>query len=323
MATFKKPRIVVSRCLGFDSCRWNGEKIRDEFVERLGAFVEFQTVCPEVEIGLGVPREPVRVVKSGDELLLMQPATGGDFTHAMRSFCEGAIGAMKGVDGFLLKSRSPSCGMKDVKLYPGIGKDPVIGKTSGFFGAAVLMRFPELPVEDEARLGDWRIRDHFLTRIFMQAELREAIASGAMSGLVEFQSRHKLILMAASQVRMRAMGKLVANHARRPLAEISAEYAQELGRALAKPPKSGCVINSLMHAFGYVSGELKPAERRFFLQSLERYRLGRIPMGVPLGIMREFAVRCESSYLLGQSLFEPYPEELMLVTDSGKGRSAR
>jgi len=323
MREFEKPKIVVSKCLGFAACRWNGETARDDFVDLLKPFVEFLPVCAEVEIGLGVPREPVRVVQKAKTVRLMQPATARDFTEEMQTFTEGYLSSLEGVDGFLLKSRSPSCGIKDVKLYPGIEKTGVIGKTSGFFGGDVAKRFPSLPIEDEARLGDWRIREHFLSRIFMQADFRRVRESGSMRELVRFHSEKKFMLMAASQRALSELGRIVANHEKLSPRDAIEAYGEKLSPAFAKIPRTGRIINVLMHGLGYVSKEIKASERKYFLDSLERYRNGRIPMSVPVNILHELAIRFETDYLLDQSFFEPYPEELMLVTDSGKGRLPR
>lgn len=161
-----KPVIIVSKCLGFAHCRYNGLIITSEFVEQLKPFVEFHPVCPELEIGLGVPREPVRVVDSKGQMHLVQPATGIDCTAKMQNFIERFLLAEKEIDGFLLKSRSPSCGIKDVKIFAGIENNYTTRKAAGFFGNAVLTKYPQMPVEDEGRLINFKIREHFLTRIF-------------------------------------------------------------------------------------------------------------------------------------------------------------
>jgi uncharacterized protein YbgA (DUF1722 family)/uncharacterized protein YbbK (DUF523 family) len=321
MRTFRRPVIVVSKCLGFAACRWNGLTIADSFVEQLRAHVEFLPVCPEVEIGLGVPREPVRVVAAGGSMKLLQPSTGLDCTERMQGFARGFLEALPEVDGFFLKSRSPSCGIKDVKLYPSAGKVAVSGKGSGFFGGEVLARFAPLPIEDEARLSDYRIREHFLTRIFLQADLRHMREVGTMRALVDFHSANKYLLMAASQSRLAVLGQIVANHEHRPAPEAIEAYAQELAKAFVKIPRFTANINVLMHALGYFSDRIAHREKAHVLESLERYRKSRVPLSVPLNILRALIVRFEEPYLMGQTFFEPYPEELLLVTDSGKGRT--
>lgn len=320
MRDFPRPRLFASRCLGFARCRWNGETITDDLVERLRVHVDYVTECPEVSIGLGVPREPIRVVKDKAGLKLMQPATGRDCSREMAVFADAFLLKLGEVDGFILKSRSPSCGIKDVKVYPSIEKSPVIGKGSGFFGSRAIEMFPGVAVEDEARLNDFRIREQFLTRIFLSAEFRRAKARGSMKGLVDLHSGNKYMLMAASQRSLSALGRIVANHDKLPARDVFAAYGEELGRAMAKGSRYRSNINALMHALGYVSKGMRPKEKAYFLEMLEKYRKGRVPFSVPLGIMRELVIRFEEPYLMRQSFFEPYPEELMLVTDSGKGR---
>lgn len=320
MSQFPRPRIVVSKCLGFAACRWNGVTIPDEFVSRLEGHVEYVPVCAEVEIGLGVPRDPVRVVSADGELRLVQPATGKDFTDVMRRFAQDYVASVGAVDGFILKSRSPSCGIKDVKVYPGAGKMAASGKGTGFFAAAVLERFGDLPVEDEGRLTNFTIREHFLTRIFALARLREVLPSGAMRDLVAFQARHKLLLMAYNQTELRALGRIVANPQKRPFADVAADYEAHFRKALLRAPRTGAILNVLMHTLGYFSDSLSAREKAFFLDSLERYRARKIPLSAVTAILRSWIVRFDNAYLAEQVFFDPYPEALVEVTDSGKGR---
>ncbi len=173
MSEFAKPVVIISQCLGFANCRYNGEIIRDEFVEKLRPHVEFRPVCPEVEIGLGVPREPIRVVAVSGELRLLQPATGRDITERMRDFAASFLASLQEVDGFILKSRSPSCGIHDVPIYASTEGVESTTVDSGLFARAVRERFPDLPIEDERRLEDDGIKREFLTRLFAK---RGAIA---------------------------------------------------------------------------------------------------------------------------------------------------
>ena len=172
MPSLARPRVVVSKCLGFAPCRYDGAMISDELVRRLKEYVDFLPVCPEMEIGLGCPREPIRVVFAAGELRLIQPATGKDVTQAMQQFAEAFLGGVGQVDGFILKSRSPSCGIKDVKVFAGAEHETPQQLGRGFFGGAVLDRYPDLAVEDEGRLSDFRLSEHFLARLLTPAEFR-------------------------------------------------------------------------------------------------------------------------------------------------------
>jgi uncharacterized protein YbgA (DUF1722 family)/uncharacterized protein YbbK (DUF523 family) len=318
MTNFPKPVIVVSKCLGFERCRWNGEVLPDKFVEKLKPFVEYKPVCAEVEIGLGVPRDPIRVVSDNGELRLVQPATGREVSAEMRSFAEGFMNSLGAVDGFILKSRSPSCGVKDVRVYPSAGKSASIATSAGFFGAAALAHFPDLPIEDEGRLSNYRLREHFLTSIFMLARFRAVKTSGALGQLVRFQAENKYLLLSYHQQEMRALGRIVANLEKKPLPEVFAAYEQHLRAALAHPPRCGAAINVLMHGMGYFSEELSGAEKSYFLESLEQYRAGKLPLSAPIAILKGHGVRFSEEYLMQQTFFRPYPEALVEMSDSGK-----
>jgi uncharacterized protein YbgA (DUF1722 family)/uncharacterized protein YbbK (DUF523 family) len=317
-----RPVVVASRCLEFAACRYNGLSISSPAVRRLKDFVEFMPVCPEVEIGLGVPREPIRVIESGGGRRLVQPATGRDCTREMESFSDGFLSGLGAVDGFILKSRSPSCGFKDVKVYPGTEPklSPTTGKGTGFFGGAVLGRFPGLAAEDEGRLENLEIREHFLSRLWALADLRLVGATGRMEELVGLHSRRKLQLMAASQKHLRELGRIVANPGRKSWAEAFGEYASGFRAAFSRRPRFTANVNVLMHALGYFKDGLSAPEKAFFLEQLESYRRGRLTLSAVLGIMRSWIVRFGQQYLAGQAYFEPYPSELSDLTDSAKGR---
>lgn len=320
MTEFPRPQVVVSKCLGFAPCRYNGQTIPDEFVARLERHVTFVPVCPEVEIGLGVPRDPVRVVLKEGEPRLLQTATGLDLTERMREFARTFLAEVGGVDAFLLKGRSPSCGIQDVKVYPPGEKVAPIGKGVGFFGGAVKERFPGWPIEEEGRLKNFRLREHFLARMFALARFREAKAKGKMGELVRFHADHKLLLMAYHQERLRLMGRLVASPEGRPPSDVWEAYEVHLRAALANPPRPSSSVNVLLHALGHVRKGLSAQEKTYFLDALAQYREGRVPMSVPVGILGAWIVRFGEPYLARQHFFAPYPADLILITDSGKGR---
>jgi uncharacterized protein YbgA (DUF1722 family) len=224
------------------------------------------------------------------------------------------------VDGFLLKSRSPSCGVGDVKIYQGFEDVSRTFRGSGFLGGAVLERFAGLPVEDEGRIRNFAIREHFLTRIFLFARFREVRKSGSMHRLVDFHTVQKLLLMGYNQAQMRLLGKVVANRENAEWQTVIARYEEHLKRALANPPRYTAMINVLLHAFGGFSEVLSKEEKAFFLESIEEYRDERIPLSALLSVLRAWAIRYRNDYLLGQTFLNPYPIKLMEITDSGKGR---
>jgi len=317
MREFPKPVVVVSKCLGFDHCRYNGDIIPDDFIAKLGPYVEYRPVCAEMEIGLGVPRQPINVVAVDEEERLVQPATGRDVSAEMRAFAAQFLASLPAVDGFILKSRSPSCGLKDVKLRAANGKG-IVGMTSGFFGRAVIERFPHAAIEDEGRLTSFRLRQHFLTKLFTLAAWREVKGAHSMGRLVQFHATNKLLLMAYNQKEMRLLGRIVANLEQRPLDAVLADYEAHLAEALRAAPRCTSATNALMHGLGYFSEALTPEERRFSLDVLQQYRTGKLPLVVPLNLMQSYGIRFPREYLDQQTFFHPYPEALVELTDSGK-----
>jgi len=315
------PKVVLSRCLGFDSCRYNGQMIHDRIVESIVPFIDPITVCPEMAIGLGVPRKPIRLVEDQGGRLLWQPETGRDVTAEMDSFTEEFLAGCTDVDGFILKYRSPSCGPSQVRIYHSRAPRAGHRKGSGAFGGRVVERFTGLAVEDEGRLQSFDIRQHFLTKLFALARFRVAASTGRMRDLVAFHAQHKLLLMAYNQAAMRRLGRIVANADRRPPAEVFTSYRMEFEAALARAPRRTSAINVLMHGFGYASDGLSAEERSFFLDSLERYRARQVPLSVPTSLIRSWIIRFDIDYLAEQAYFDPYPLELVSVLDSGKGRA--
>lgn len=317
---FPKPRVVVSRCLGFEACRYDGSVLRERLVELLEPHVQFVDLCPEAQIGLGTPRLPVRLVQSGKELKLLQPGTEKDATAAMRRFIADFLRNAGEVDGFLLKSRSPSCGISDVKLYATTERAAAIGKGAGMFGAAVLDNFSNAAIEDEGRLRNFNLREHFLIKIFTLARYRDSVAKHSASAMTDFHASHKFILMAYHQRAMREMGRILANSDKKSRQEVEAAYREKLHAALVQPARHSSHCNVLEHALGYVSGGLSSNERKHFLATLERYRKGRLPLSSALAIVRSWIARFQQPYLAQQHYFEPFPEDLIELSDSGKPR---
>jgi uncharacterized protein YbgA (DUF1722 family)/uncharacterized protein YbbK (DUF523 family) len=310
MREFPKPVVVVSKCITFEPVRWNGQIIASEFIEKLKPYVNFVPVCPEVEIGLGVPRDPIRIVLVNGEKKLLQPTTGFDFTDKMTKFSESFLDSLDSVDGFILKSASPSSGFKNVKVYPSIEKVSSIEKAPGFFGGAVLQKFPNLAIEDERRLLNPRIREHFLTKLFTLASFREVKKSGKVKDLVKFQADNKYLFTAYNQTALRTLGKLAANQEHKSFDEIIKNYETQLYNALARTPSAGANINVMSKIMGYFSHQLSKDEKLFFLASVDKYRTGRLPLSACMSVLKAWIVRFNQEYLSSQTLLEPYPEQL-------------
>lgn len=317
-----RPTILISNCIEHGATRYDGSMIGNSFVKKLKDYVNFIPVCPEVAIGLPVPREAIRIVLEGDQQKLVHSLTGGEVTEAMVTFTSAYIKKIgqETIHGAILKSRSPSCGIKDVKMYKDIGKSPSAGqKTKGFFGGAVVDAYPDMPVEDEGRLTNFNIREHFLTRIYTLADFDLVKEKGSVKALIDFQSRHKYLLMAYHQAHQKSLGKLVANHEKRPIEEVFVSYEGLLKKALANPLKHGRNTNMLLHIFGYFKDDLLAEEKSYFLDLLTQYNDKKVPFSVPLSLLGAWVIRYDESYLKGQSIFEPFPKGIIDVTDSGKG----
>ncbi len=319
MAPHPRPILVMSKCLELEACRYNGQLIRAPFVLSLMPFVKLEAVCPEVEIGLGIPRDPIRLVSLEGALQLVQPTTGRDVTGEMHEFGDRYLESLGAVDGFILKSRSPSCGIKDTKIYSGEGGTQPSDRGPGLFGGAVLTRFPHAAIEDEGRLTNFRIRHHFMTKLFALAALRAVRASGSMAELVRFHTEQKLTLMAYRQGQLRILGRVVANADRKPFAETIAAYEEHFAEATGRPARSTSNINVLMHSLGYFSKGLGSGEKRHFLDLLEEYRAGRTTLSGPLALIQSWITRFDEDYLRRQRFLQPYPADLMNLRDSGRG----
>jgi len=316
MRDFPKPVVVVSKCITFEPVRWNGQIIASDFVEKLKPYVDFVPVCPEVEIGLGIPRDPIRIVLVNGEKKLLQPATGLDFTDKMKRFSESFLDSLKAVDGFILKSGSPSSGFKNVKMYPSIEKVASVGRSPGFFGEAVLQKFPDLAIEDERRLLNPRIKEHFLTKLYTLASFRTVRKSGKVKDLVKFQSDNKYLLTAYNQKELRILGKIAANQEHKAIDELLKAYETHLYNALARTPSVGANINDMLKIMGYFSRQLSSDEKSFFLASVDKYRAGRLPQSAIFNILKAWIVRFKQEYLSSQTILEPYPEPLVELDTS-------
>ena len=314
---FYQPRLVISKCINFAACRYNAEVIKDEFIANLEEFVDFIRVCPEVEIGLGVPRDSLRLVKKDNEIRLIQNKTAKDFTAKMKAFAADFITELKEVDGFILKNRSPSCGVKDTKVYV---NDIPGDSAAGIFAQQIKKAFPDKIFENEGRLKNYQIREDFLTKIFVLAHFRTIKQEAKMKDLVKFQSKHKYLFMSYDQKQLKVLGRIVANHKQLDNVEVFKQYEKELRKMLSTERDYKSNINVLMHLMGYFSDELSAEEKEYFLATIKKYKKAKLPLSVPLGILKGWAIRYKKDYLKQQSFLTPYPEELVEIKDSGKGR---
>jgi uncharacterized protein YbgA (DUF1722 family)/uncharacterized protein YbbK (DUF523 family) len=307
-------RIGISTCLLGREVRWDGGHRRDAFlVDTLARWVEYVPVCPEVELGLGIPREPVRLEGDAEAPRLVAPKSGTDHTAAMARLARARVAdlARCGLSGYVLKKDSPSCGLARVRVY---GRSAVPSRRGvGAFARVLLEGLPLLPVEEEGRLHDPVLRESFIERVFAYARWQAARAAGmTRARLVAFHTAHKLLLLAHEPAAYARLGRLVASLGRRPLAGVVDAYGSGFMAALRTPATPRKHANVLEHMLGYVSPRLAPDERQEVLELIRDHRRGLAPLVVPLTLLRHHVRRVGVAYLAGQVYLEPHPKELML-----------
>jgi uncharacterized protein YbgA (DUF1722 family)/uncharacterized protein YbbK (DUF523 family) len=313
-------RVGISSCLLGEPVRYDGgHKLERYLRDTLGAFVEWVPVCPEVEYGLSVPREALRLVGAPDAPRLVTARTGTDHTDGMRAWASRRLDALEGADlcGFVFKSRSPSSGMRQVKVYPLGGGVPSHAGT-GIFARAFMERFPLLPVEDEGRLNDPRLREGFIERLFVVSRWkRYRRDDGSAGGLVAFHTEHKLLVMAHSPKHYAVLGKIVAGagtQGRRPPAALLDAYLATLMEGVRLVATAAKHANVLQHAAGYFKRLLTPEEKAELAEVIDSCRRGLVPLIVPVTLLAHYTRRYREPYLARQHYLRPHPRELMLRT---------
>ena len=296
---------------GARPCRYDGKMVESKLVSRMKGKVDLLPVCPETAIGLGVPRDPIRLLSlRNGERRLVQPSTGTDLTEREQHYCGSFLMGLDQIDGFLMKSRSPTCGLRDVPIYlEETSESPLPNKGPGLLGEAVLARFSDLAVEDEVRLYDPGIAEHFLTKLYTFARFRELHHD--MSSLMQYQADNKLLLMAYGQNKMRLLGNIASNRDRRDVEDVFHQYQYLLRSVFGNRPKRGSVVNVLTQAFGHYKGQMSAEERTEFLTALNAYRTDGAPLVTCLGLMRSYNQRYRNEHLARQTFFEPFPNELL------------
>lgn len=314
--SFPKPRIGVSACLLGEPLRYDGGHLCNTFLtQTLGPHVEWTPVCPESEVGMGTPREPVRLVHEGDGPLRMRGVRSGvDHADAMRSWAARRVEELAGLrlHGYVFTKDSPSCGLFRVKVYPGQG-GPAARNGRGLFAGALTERFPLLPVEEQGRLNDPRLRSNFIERVFVYQQWSALLdGSRAPSALVAFHATHKLSLMAHAPALYREAGRIVARAGVAPWSGITDAYGRVLMRALERLTTVRKHTNVLQHASGFLKRLLDGGDREELAGAIERYRTGRAPLVAPLTLLRHHVRKVGGpDWLAAQTYLYPYPDELM------------
>lgn len=313
--TSHKIRIGISTCLLGENVRFDGGHKKDAYLTAaLAPFVEWVAVCPEVEIGLGTPREPIRLAGKAESPRLATVKTNIDHTSRMKSYAQAKVEQLKHYDlnGYILKKDSPSCGMERVKVYHDSGAPSKTGV--GIFAAVLLEKMPHLPVEEEGRLHDPRLRANFIVRVFSHDRWQEFLKNPfRLHDFVEFHARHKLLLMAHSETHMRALGKLVAAAKKLKPKELLEKYADLFFAALRQPATTRKHTNVLMHIAGYFKNGLSASDKQELHTLIADYHKSLVPLVVPVTLIKHYLNRFETPYLRDQIYLHPHPKELMLL----------
>ena len=307
-------RIGISSCLLGEKVRFDKGHKRDAFiVETLGRFFHWTPVCPEMEIGLGTPRESLRLVGNSEAPQLIAPKSNSDYTEAMQRFATDCLERLAdvGLHGYILKKDSPSCGMARVRVYGEGGAPQRNGQ--GLFARALMQRFPLLPVEEEGRLHDMGLRENFIERVFAYYRWRSFVASQPTpNDLVRFHTQHKMALLAHSRPHYQALGRLAAQAGTEPFDGLLEAYGEELMAGLKVKSTKKKHANVLSHLQGYLKRHLDAADKAELAQCIDDYREGLVPLVVPLTLLQHHFRRYPHPWVAEQIYMQPYPAELML-----------
>jgi uncharacterized protein YbgA (DUF1722 family)/uncharacterized protein YbbK (DUF523 family) len=309
-----KIRLGISACLLGQNVRYDGGHKLDRYLtDTLGQYVEYVPVCPEVECGLGIPRESMRLVGNPESPRLVTVRSGQDLTERMQTWAKKRVGELEKEDlcGFIFKSDSPSSGMERVKVYNEKGMPEKAGR--GMFARAFMEHFPLIPVEEEGRLHDPKLRESFIESIFTLKRWREVVQGNkSLGNLVTFHTQHKLLALSHSEKHYRAMGKLVAEGKKLPLNELYAQYETLLMEALRLRTTLKKNGNVLQHMMGYFKDQLSKDEKQELLGILDEYRKGYIPLIVPITLINHYVRKYDQDYLKEQVYLNPHPIALQL-----------
>lgn len=310
---FDKIPIGISSCLLGEEVRFDGGHKQDSYIlGTLSDYFSFQPVCPEVAIGLPIPRPPIRLVQHEDGIHVVgvkDPSV--DVTKKLRDYGSRMAREMNGISGFIFKRASPSCGMERVKVYAPDGRS--IDKAAGAFAEEIKKGQPLLPTEEEGRLGDPGLRENFIMRVFVYHRWRQLVASGMTAQkLIDFHTDHKYLIMAHNQSAYKAMGKMLADAGKADIEALTEEYVEALMTALAKPVPRKQHVNVLQHLLGYLKNQLDAEDKAEMLEVIEHYREGIVPLIVPITLLKHHFRRHPHEYIERQVYLTPHPHELML-----------
>ena len=308
-----KIKIGTSSCLMGIPVRHDGSHKRDRFVtDILAEYFDFQPFCPETSIGMNVPRPAIRLVKQNDSIRLVESDKAeNDYTDTMKDVSARYVSGLNHISGYILKSKSPSCGMERVNLYNEKGYPEKTG--IGLFAFELMRSNPHLPVEEEGRLHDARIRENFIERVFAYHRWREMLENDySVNGLMNFHKQHKFILLAHNESIYRKIGKLVAQANTNNLDETASAYIDSFTEAMKHFATRKRHVNVLQHCMGFIKHQLESGDKNELLGLFEKYVRGEVPLVVPITLLKHHFRKIPHEYIIEQLYMNPYPEELML-----------
>lgn len=308
-----KIRVGISACLLGQAVRFDGGHKRSHFcVQELGAHFDYHPLCPEMAIGLGAPRAAIRLVKRHGEIRAEASNGSFDVTDQLIAFSEQQARRLDFISGYILCAKSPSCGMERVRIY-GANNEGSAKEGVGLFARALMAANPLLPVEEEGRLGDPVLRENFVLRVFAYHDWQQLCAHGiTASALIGFHSRYKYLVLSHATSHYRALGRLLADLGREPLETIAGRYIQGLMAALTIRANRRGHTNVLMHLQGYFKRVLTPSQKQELTELIDKYRIGTVPLLVPLTLLRHHLREHPNPYLAAQVYLDPHPETLRL-----------
>jgi uncharacterized protein YbgA (DUF1722 family)/uncharacterized protein YbbK (DUF523 family) len=304
--------VGISSCLLGEEVRFDGGHKRNDYIIRsLGEFFEFRAFCPEVEIGLGTPREPIRLVESDGAIRCVGVKNPDlDVTDRLRESAQQQRDWHAALCGYILKKDSPSCGMERVKIYR---TTMPVREGIGIYAAELQRAFPHLPIEEEGRLGDPVLRENFIQRVFVYARWRREVeASPTLDRLTRFHARHKYTLMSHNQHANRILGRTLAEASKAELDTLVPTYLAEMMRILKIRATRVNHINVLQHIQGYLKKSLDAEDKAELGEALDAYRKGQVPLIVPITLLKHHFRKYPDEYILDSYYMNPYPAELSL-----------
>lgn len=308
----EQPKVGISACLVGQKVRFDGGHKQSHFcLKELGEHVDYQSFCPEVAVGLSIPRPTIRLVDHGDNILLTQPDGSGDVTTKMTQYGEDIASKIDHLSGFIFTAKSPSCGMERVKVYHANGQHST-NSGVGLFAKAIMDNNPNLPCEESGRLNDALLRENFVLRLFAYHQWQQLKQQGLTKHkLFQFQARYKYVLMSHCSGRYRELGKLLAQ-SELPVDQLGEQYIAGFMQALKKVATRKTHTNTLQHLQGYFSKMLSKDQRSELTQEIMAYHQGIVPLFAPLTLLKHYLHEFENQYLNLQVYFNPYPESLKL-----------